>query len=153
MGIERNRLNDTSYSDTVAVTGPGTWIHVAGQLAFDENRQLVGDDVTTQAQLCLDRIGDLLAQNGGGLKDVVSITVYLTDLDDYPAFDRVRSQRFGSNRPASAAVQIAGLLFGGLIEISAIAFVSADDSGRALSPFRSEPGRAAPGSPGTGRHH
>ncbi len=124
MVIDRKRVNETSYSDVVLVKGPGTWVHVAGQLAFDENRRLVGSEVAAQAHKCLDRIEGFLADLGGGLEDVVGITVYLTELDDYPAFDRVRAQRFGENRPASAAVQVAGLLFGAKIEISAVAFLS-----------------------------
>ena len=59
---------------------------------------------------------------------VVSITVYLTRLDDYPAFDQVRRERFLDDRPASAAIEVAGLLFGALIEISAVAFIPADET-------------------------
>jgi enamine deaminase RidA (YjgF/YER057c/UK114 family) len=93
MSIERSRVNETSYSDVVIVKGSGTWIHVAGQLAFDEQRQLIGDNVTTQAMQCLDRIHRLLTRSGGGLEDVVSITVYLTDLADYPLGHCVPPQR------------------------------------------------------------
>jgi 2-iminobutanoate/2-iminopropanoate deaminase len=55
---------------------------------------------------------------------VVRITVYLTGLDDYAEFSRVRAERFGDSLPASAAVQVAGLLLGALVEIEAVAFVA-----------------------------
>lgn len=128
MSIERHRTNQTSYSDIVIVDGSGRWVHIAGQLSFDENRGLVGGDVGTQAHKCFDRIEDLLRSHGGDLSNVVGIRTYLTDLEAYPEFDRVRSERFGEDRPASAAFQVAGLLFGALIEIEAVAFlpVSAD---------------------------
>ncbi len=123
MPIERVRTNDTSYSDFVAVEGPGRWVHVAGQLAFDETRRIVGDDVAAQAHRCFDRIESLLGRAGGDLRNVVSISVYLSELDHYSDFDRVRVERFREHRPASAAFQVKGLLFGALIEIAAVAFV------------------------------
>lgn len=125
-GVARFRTDDTSYSDRVLVAGPGSWLYVAGQLAFDADRHLIEGDVSAQTHLCLDRISDLVVGAGGnGLEDVVSITVYLLRLEDYPAFNEVRSERFGDHRPASAAVQVNGLLFDALIEISAVAFVAA----------------------------
>ena len=43
--------------------------------------------------------------------------------DEYGDYNRVRGERFGANLPASAAVQVAGLLRGALIEIDAVAFI------------------------------
>ncbi|MGH8913013.1 MAG: RidA family protein [Acidimicrobiia bacterium] len=123
MAIERTRTSATSYSDMVTTSGPGRWVHVAGQLAFDSDRRIVGVDVASQAHRCFDRIESLLREAGGDLTNVVSITTYLTDLEHYPQFDRVRSERFPEHPPASAAVKVAGLLFGALIEISAVGFV------------------------------
>jgi len=125
MVVDRFRTDDTtSYSDSVSVTGPGKWVHIAGQLAFDDDRRLIDGDVAAQAHRCFDRIGDLVVGAGGeGLASVVSITVYLMRLEDYSVFEPVRRERFGDSVPASAAVQVAGLLFGGQIEISAVAFI------------------------------
>lgn len=126
MAIDRFSIHGTSYSDRVSVEGTGRWIHIAGQLAFDDDRQIVEGGVEAEAHRCLDRIQALVREAGGkGLADVVAITVYLLHLEDYPVFNRVRAERFGQHRPASAAVQVAGLLFDGQIEISAVAFVTA----------------------------
>lgn len=125
VAIDRFSTHDTSYSDRVSVQGPGQWIYIAGQLALDENRQIMDRGVEAEAHRILDRIQELVVEAGGrGLTDVVAITVYLLHLDDYPAFNRLRAERFGQNRPASAAVQVAGLLFDAQIEISAVAFVA-----------------------------
>lgn len=127
MPIDRFRSHETSYSDRVSVSGPGYWVHIAGQLAFDDDRQIVAGGMDAETHGCFDRIHELITGAGGrGLADVVAITVYLLSLDDYSVFDRVRAERFGMHRPASAAVQVAGLLFGGHIEISAIAFVGGE---------------------------
>jgi 2-iminobutanoate/2-iminopropanoate deaminase len=122
--VKRYRTHNTSYSDVVTVAGPGRLLFVAGQLAFDNDRKLINGDVTAQAHRCIDVIEGLLDVHSATLSDVVKITTYLVDLDDYPAFDRVRHERFGVDRPASAAIGVAGLLFGASIEIEAVAFVA-----------------------------
>ena len=132
-GLVRISTNDTSYSDLVLLSGSGSMVYVSGQLAFDENRQIVGDTLSDQAGICFDRIEALLAQVGGDLNNVVRITTYLTDLEAYPDFDNVRAARFGESRPASTAVGVASLLFGALVEIEAIALLPASD-------HREEPG-------------
>ena len=106
-----------SFSAGVAVSGEGRWLLVSGQLA-------PGADLAEQADGCFDRIEAVVAAAGGSLLDVVSIRAYLTSLDDYAAYARVRGERFGDALPASAAVQVAGLLEGALIEVEAVAFVA-----------------------------
>jgi len=105
-----------SFSSAVAVTGGGRLVHVSGQLA-------PGGDLAAQAGRCFDRIESILAEVGASLRDVVSIRAYLTSLDDYADYARVRAERFGDALPASAAVQVAGLLEGALVEIEAVAYV------------------------------
>jgi 2-iminobutanoate/2-iminopropanoate deaminase len=125
MPIERVPSNfaPTSFADAVAVSGPGRWIHVAGQVGMDADAKVEGD-LATQANVTFDHIERILAGSGAGLADVVKLTVFLTSLDDYGSFSRVRSERFGENLPASSAVQVAGLLLGAEIEIEAVAFVA-----------------------------
>lgn len=59
---------------------------------------------------------------GGSLADIVRIRAYLTSLDDYASFSRVRRERFPDGLPASTAVVVAALLQDALIEIDADAF-------------------------------
>lgn len=121
--LNRLRTDDTSYSDLVSTRGPGVVVYVAGQLAFDDNRMVVGATLAEQAATCFDRIETLLELVGGSLSDVVRITTYVTDLDSYSEFDAIRAARFGEHRPASTLVGVEALLFGALIEIEAIAFI------------------------------
>jgi 2-iminobutanoate/2-iminopropanoate deaminase len=106
-----------SFSSAVAASGTGTWIHVAGQLS-------PGGGLAEQAARCFDLIEEALAGQGASLRDVVRITAYLTSLDDFAEYARVRGERFGDALPASTAVQVAGLLHGALIEIDAVAFIA-----------------------------
>lgn len=123
MSIERIPSDFASYSDAVAVSGPGRWIQVAGQVGMDADGKVEGD-LTAQTHATLDNIERVLAKVGADLSHVVKIVVYLTSLDDYASFSAVRAERFGDVLPASAAVQVAGLLLDAEIEIEALAFVA-----------------------------
>lgn len=117
MSIERvPGSSGASFSKAVAVSGPGRTVYVSGHLAR-------GASMAEQANGCIDQIESALRAVGGSLAHVVRITAWLTSLDAYSEYNRVRGERFGGNLPASAAVQVAGLLQGALIEIDAIAFI------------------------------
>jgi 2-iminobutanoate/2-iminopropanoate deaminase len=105
-----------SFSKAVAVGGSGRTVYVSGNIAR-------GSSMAEQANGCIDQIEAALRAVGGSLQHVVRITAWLTSLDAYSEYNRVRGERFGANLPASAAVQVAGLLQGALIEIDAIAFI------------------------------
>ncbi len=117
MGIERvPGAKGASYSKAVAVSGAGRTVYVSGHLAR-------GNSMAEQANGCFDQIEAALREVGGSLEHVVRITAWLTSLDAYSEYARVRGERFGANLPARAAVQVAGLLQGALIEIDAVAFI------------------------------
>ena len=122
MTVERVPSTFASFSDAVLVDGPGRWIYVAGQVAMDDNARVSGD-LADQTNGTLDHIERILNGLGADLSHVTKITVYLTSLDNYAEFSRVRAERFGDSPPASAAVQVTGLLLDALIEIEAVAFV------------------------------
>jgi enamine deaminase RidA (YjgF/YER057c/UK114 family) len=112
--------NGGSYSDAVIVEAPGVrWIHIAGQTP----RPPVRGDLAEQSQTCLEQIRAILGDLGAGLEHLVQMTVYLTDLTVYASFAEVRRQMIGAHAPTSAAVGVASLLDGALVEIAAVAAV------------------------------
>ena len=117
MTIERvPGAGSATYSKAVAVSGPGRTVYVSGNLSPKGS-------LADQTNGCFDAIEAALRAVGGSLDHVVRITAWLTALDEYGEYNRVRGERFGTNLPASAAVQVAGLLQGALIEIDAVAFI------------------------------
>jgi 2-iminobutanoate/2-iminopropanoate deaminase len=114
--VERLAKEGRTYSAAVATSGPGRWIHVSGQIA-------PGATLAEQTSGCFDQIEAALGELGGSLEHVVRITAYLTSLDEYPEYNRIRGERFGAALPASAAVQVAGLLGDGVVEVDAVAFI------------------------------
>jgi enamine deaminase RidA (YjgF/YER057c/UK114 family) len=117
MGIERiPGASGASFSKAVTVSGPGRTVYVSGNIA-------PRGSMAEQANRCFDEIEAALRAAGGSLEHVVRITAWLTSLNEYAEYSRVRGERFGANLPASAAVQVAGLLRGARIEIDAVAFI------------------------------
>ncbi|WP_405019680.1 RidA family protein [Kitasatospora sp. NBC_00070] len=112
------------YSHVVA--GRGRQVFVAGQVAFDENGQLVGaGDALAQARQVFANIGHCLAAAGAGFEHLAKLTVFVTDIGHLPAVRTAWDEALGTaHAPASSAVQVAGLFQPGLLlEIEAYAIV------------------------------
>jgi len=101
----------------------GNLVFVSGSLPFDPAGKIdySQQDVTAQTQRAIDNIALTLAAANLTLDDVVSATVYVTDVDDFPAVNKVYATYFHAPYPARAFVQVAKLLRGAKVEISVIA--------------------------------
>ncbi len=112
------------YSNCVRVSA-GPLLFISGQVALDPEGRVVGKgDVRAQTVQVLENIRTILRVNGADMQDVVSVTVYVTDIGFLDRITDIRMQYFPSNGPSSAIVQIAKLAMPELlIEISAVAAV------------------------------
>jgi len=109
------------YSQGVVAGG---WVVTAGQVALDPaTGEIVGADAATQAERALRNVAAILDAAGSGLDHVVRTTVYLTDMDDFAAVNKVYATFFREPFPARACVQVSRLPVGALVEIDAIATV------------------------------
>ena len=76
----------------------GDTIYVSGQVALDGDGRLVGPgDVVAETRQVLDNVQRVLAAGGATLDDVVKVTVYLANVDDWPRVNEVRQAYFGAN--------------------------------------------------------
>ena len=99
----------------------GNLLFVAGQGAYDDEGNFVGKgDIREQTRVTLDRVRRVIAEAGGDLSNVVSATVFLTDLANFAAYNEAWVEAFGDHRPARATVR-ADLLFDMMVEVQAIA--------------------------------
>jgi 2-iminobutanoate/2-iminopropanoate deaminase len=113
------------FADAVVVNGPGSWVHVSGNVGFGDSGDVVSGGLGAESRATFDNIERVLASLGGDLSHIVKITAFVTDLHDYAEYAAVREERFGTRPPASSTVQVAGLLVGAHIEIEAVAFIPA----------------------------
>ena len=106
-------------------TRVGNMVFVSGQVAADENGDLVGKgDARAQADQCFRNVRDALEAAGASLDDVTKITCFLVRPEDYAAYAAARLAVFPENGPASSTVMNTILVSPDyLVEIEAIAVV------------------------------
>jgi 2-iminobutanoate/2-iminopropanoate deaminase len=124
MSIERLTTNPAAgFADAVTTSGSGRTIYVSGNVGFGSEGKVVEGGMRAEAEATFDNIERVLRQAGADFSQIVKINAFITDLDEYGDYAAVREERFGERLPASATVQVAGLLVGAHIEIDAVAFV------------------------------
>lgn len=110
--------------------GEGQLVYVTGQIAFDENRQVVGKgDVGAQMRRCFEHVERVLASFGGRLADIVSLTVFYTHPSQLDQIRAVWAETFTSAgiAPACIMIQVAGLVDPDLlIELIPVAVIPHD---------------------------
>src|SRR5262245_20577076 len=100
----------------------GGFIFVSGQIPRDPSTgELVGDDIESQTRQVMANVRSVLESAGANLADLVSVTVYLADVDDWGRFNTVYKEIMEPPYPTRTA--IGANLRGILIEISGIAYV------------------------------
>jgi 2-iminobutanoate/2-iminopropanoate deaminase len=98
----------------------GNTLYVAGQQGRDAAGKLTGD-IGSETTSTIAAIKKVVDAAGFKMSDIVSVTVFVTSLDDVPKMNEVYKALMPDPKPARATVQVAGLIGGAKIEISAIA--------------------------------
>ena len=106
------------YSQGVVANG---FLFTAGQIAIDPaSGQVIAGDVRAQTERVMSNLGAVLATVNATWKDIVKTTVFLHDMNDFPAVNEVYGRALGDARPARSTVQVSALPRGVLVEIEAI---------------------------------
>ena len=99
----------------------GDTLYIAGQQGPDSDGKVIGTDIRRQITNAIAAVRQVAEEAGFRMSDIVSVTVYVTDLNDVPIMNEVYNKLMPDPKPARAAVQVSGLIGGAKIEISAIA--------------------------------
>ncbi len=106
------------FSDGVIA---GDTLYIAGQEGIDADGKLAAGGIGPESKAALARIESIVHAAGFDMKDIVSVTVYLADIHDFPEMNQAYKAVMPDPKPARATVQVAGLVNGARTEISAIA--------------------------------
>ena|SRR6516162_5446839 len=112
-----------------AVSATGRMVFLAGQIGMDRDGKVVGGGIVPQFEQAFGNLLAALAAAGGHPADLVSLTIYLTDVEDYQAHGKeigaVWRRLAGTDYPAMAGVGVTRLwLPEALVEIQGIAVIS-----------------------------
>jgi 2-iminobutanoate/2-iminopropanoate deaminase len=106
------------FSNAVMVDGT---FYVAGHLGLDPASGKAGSDAEIEARLVMDAVKQTLEKGGLTMEDLVSVTVYCTDLGLYDKFNAVYRGYFHDHYPARAFIGVASLVRGAHFEIAGVA--------------------------------
>ena len=107
-----------TYSQAIAT---GSLVFLSGQIPLDPaTMEIVDGDFEIRARRVFDNLAAVAAAAGGSLDDVVKLTVFLTDLDNFATVNKVMEDYFQQPYPARAAVGVASLPKGVDVEADAI---------------------------------
>jgi 2-iminobutanoate/2-iminopropanoate deaminase len=107
------------YSQAIKVNG---FVFASGQLGLvPATGEFAEGGIEEQTRQSLTNVKSVLEATGSGLEKVVKTTVFLKDIKDFAAMNKVYSEFFKTDCPARSAVQIAALPKDGLVEIEVIA--------------------------------
>ncbi len=124
--MEKQIINTTNapaaigpYSQAVEA---GQFLFISGQIPLHPvTGEVVAGDIVQQTHQVMKNLTAIAEAGGSALSRIAKTTVYLTDLADFAAFNKVYQEYFPQNPPARATVQVAGLPKGVKIEIEAVA--------------------------------
>jgi len=122
--LEKTPVSESRFSRVKKVPlGVATLLFVSGITSREEAPY----DVAKQTEIIFACIGELLAEHGAALSDIVKIGVFLTDMREYDRYNAVRNRIFAdvSSPPASTAVEARLGKPAARIEIEATAVVTA----------------------------
>ena len=99
----------------------GNTVYLSGQIPLDpETMELVAGDIGAQAHRVFMNLRAVCEAAGSGLEGIVKLNVYLTDLGNFAAVNRIMTEYFSEPYPARAAVGVAALPLGAEIEMEAV---------------------------------
>lgn len=107
------------YSQAIEAGG---FIYCSGQIPLDpKTGALVAGDISVQAKRILDNFEAVLGAAGSTLSRTVKLTVYLTNMGDFEALNKVLAERFTAEPPARAVVQVSALPKNAALEMDLVA--------------------------------
>ena len=106
-----------TYSQAVKV---GNTVYLSGQIGLDPASMQLVEGIEAQARRVFDNLKAVIEAAGGSMSDIVKLNVFLLDLSNFALVNSIMAEYFTQPYPARAAVGVASLPKGALVEADAI---------------------------------
>ncbi len=107
-----------TYSQAIRA---GETVYLSGQIPLDpQTMELVDGGGDAQIRQVFDNLTAVAVAAGGTMEDIVKLTVYLTDLGEFPTVNKIMAEYFSEPYPARAAIGTGQLPKGAVVQIDAI---------------------------------
>ena len=120
---------ELSTNQAPAAVGPYSQGITAGRLVFTSGQLpmkdgvLISDDVAAAARASLESVAAILEAGHATLADVVKVTIFLRDMNDFAAVNEVYGAFFPKPFPSRSCIEVAGLPLDAILEIEALAYI------------------------------
>lgn len=102
-------------------TKTGNMLFVSGQLGIIPSEGKLADGFEAQTRQALENLKAILEEGGSSLNKVMAVDVFVTDMGKFTILNNIYGEYFSTHKPARAAIEVAGLPLGGLVEFKCIA--------------------------------
>ena len=108
------------YSQAIKSLGERMFF-ISGQIPLKPNKdQIESTDFIEQANQAFENLTQIIAAAKSEVDDVVKLTIYLTDLENFDALNQIMAHHFNEPFPARSTIEVSALPKGALLEIDAI---------------------------------
>ena len=111
-----------TYSQAVRA---GSTVYLSGQIGLDPASMQLVEGIEAQVRRVFDNLSAVAAASGGSLADIVKLNIFLTDLANFALVNSIMAEYFQQPYPARAAVGVASLPRGALVEADGVMVVAA----------------------------
>lgn len=108
-----------TYSQAIRVSS-GETVYLSGQIGLDPSTMQMVEGIESQIERVILNMKAVAVASGGSLGDIVKLNVYLTDLANFAKVNEMMASHFSQPYPARAAIGVAALPRGALVEMDAV---------------------------------
>lgn len=102
----------------------GNMIFTSGQLGINpETGEFVDDNIQEETRQSLKNLMAIIEEAGGTFEDIVKVTIFIKDMENFSKINEVYEEYFSTHKPARSCVEISRLPKNGNVEIEAIAII------------------------------
>ncbi len=107
------------YSQAISHAGI---LYTSGQIGLiPDTGVMIADDVEAQAKQVMQNLSAVLATAGASVNDIIKVTIFLVDMNDFSRVNPLYASWLGEHRPARATVAVAALPLGAQVEMDVTA--------------------------------